>query len=138
MKIFICSSKHFYHKVEEIKKELEKKGHRITLPNSYEEPLMEEKMRNEGNHDIWKAKMFRLQNKKVEENDALLVLNFRKDEQENYIGGSVLLEMFKAWELGKKIFLYNPIPNNMLKDEIQGINPIVINGNLEQIDNENI
>jgi len=50
----------------------------------------------------------------------------------------VLLEMFKAWELGKKIFLYNPIPNNMLKDEIQGINPIVINGNLEQIDNENI
>lgn len=135
MKIFICSSKHNYDKVEKIKIELEKKGHKITLPNSYDEPLMEEKMKLKGKkeHDDWKGEMFRLQNKKVADNDAVLVLNFKKGDQDNYIGGSVLLEMFKAWELGKKIFLYNPVPNNMLKDEIEGFTPIIINGNLDLI-----
>jgi hypothetical protein len=77
--------------------------------------------------------MFRLQNRKVESNDAILVLNLRKGDVDNYIGGSVLLEMFRAWELGKKIYLYNPIPDNMLKDEIDGLDPIVINRDLSLI-----
>lgn len=135
MKIFIVSSKHLYHKVEEIKTELERRGHKITLPNSYDDPLMEEKVRAKGkeHHEQFKADMFRLQNKKIEDNDAILVLNFKKSEQDNYIGGSVFLEMFKAWELNKKIYLYNPIPTNMLKDEIEGFSPIIINGDLSKI-----
>ena len=60
-------------------------------------------------------------------------LNFDKKEQKNYIGGSTFLEMFKAFELGKKIFLYNSIPEGMLKDEIIGFGVIPINRNLETI-----
>lgn len=135
MKIFIVSSKHLYHKVEEIKDELERLGHVITLPNSYDDPSMEEKTKAKGKeeHEKFKAEMFELQNKKIEANDAILVLNFKKGEQDNYIGGSVLLEMFKAWELGRKIYLYNPVPNNMLKDEIEGFGPVIIDGNLKKI-----
>jgi hypothetical protein len=135
VKIFICASKHLYHKVEEIKKQLERDGHIITLPNSYDDPLMEEKMKIKGKeeHDSWKAEMFKLLKEKVEENDAILVLNFKKGEQENYIGGAVFLEMYNAWVLGKKIFLYNPIPSNMLEDEIDAFSPIIINGDLTKI-----
>ena len=33
----------------------------------------------------------------------------------------------------KKIYLYNPIPQGILYDEISGFSPIVINGNIELI-----
>lgn len=42
-------------------------------------------------------------------------------------------EMFKTFDLGKKIFLYNPIPESMLKDEIIGFGPVIINRDLTRI-----
>ena len=77
--------------------------------------------------------MIRLQTEKVETNDAVLVLNFDKNGQKNYIGGATFLEIFRAFDLGKKIFLLNPIPDNILKDELIGMNPTIINGDLSRI-----
>jgi len=135
MKIFICSSKHLYSKIPPIKKQLEELGHIVTLPNSYDEPLKEEEMKKIGKekHSEWKADMIKLQKKKVESNDALLILNFEKNGQLNYIGGATFLEIFMAWDLGKKVFLYNPLPENLLKDELLGMNPTIINGDLLKI-----
>ncbi len=135
MKIFICSSKHLYHKVPEIKAVLEKSGHKITLPNSYEQPLMEEEMKKIGKeeHASWKSSMMLEQGKKVKENDAILVLNYEKNDQQNYIGGATFLEIFKAFELGKKIFLINPIPENIFKDELLGMRPVILNGDLSKV-----
>jgi len=73
------------------------------------------------------------QEEKVRKNDAILVLNFEKNGQPNYIGGATFLEMFKAWELKKKIFLYNPLPENILRDELEIFNPVIINGRLNLI-----
>ena len=136
MKIFICCSKHFYGKVPPIQKELEKAGHKITLPNNFDNPLLEEEIKKSSKekHSKWKEEMFRLQEAKVRKNDAILVLNFEKKGQMNYIGGATFLEIFKAWELGKKIFLLNPIPDNILKDELDGMSPIILNGNLSKIE----
>lgn len=130
MKIFICASKHLYHKIPQIKEALEKQGHRITLPNSFEDPMQEERIKKQGEkeHREFKQEMYRNQEKKVKESDALLILNYKKGDQENYIGGSVLLEMYEAWKNQKKIFLMNPLPTNMLKDEIEGFDPIILNG----------
>ena len=135
MKIFIGCSKHFYHKIPEIKKELEKAGHSITLPNSYEDPFKEEKVKEQSaeEHVIWKQGMMKLHEPKIKENEAVLILNFEKNGQQNYIGGGTFMEIVKAWELGKKIYLYNPIPENIFKDELTGINPVVINGDLEKV-----
>ncbi|MFA5230111.1 MAG: hypothetical protein WC422_01530 [Candidatus Paceibacterota bacterium] len=135
MKIFICASKHFYDRVKNIKNELEIVGHIVTLPNSFDDPLAEEKIKILGHeeHKKFKTEMFELQNKKVAENDGILVLNFEKNGLANYIGGAVFMEMIKAFELNKKIFLYNPVPNNILKDEIEGMDPIIINGDLNLI-----
>jgi len=77
--------------------------------------------------------MFKKQSDKVKANDAILVLNFEKEEKSNYIGGATFLEIFKAWELGKKIFLYNPIPDCIFTDELRGMSPVVIDGDLSKV-----
>lgn len=135
MKIFMIASKHNYHRIEEIKTELENKGHIITLPNSFEDPFIEERLKQEGyeKHSKFKEEMFLLQRKKVSKNDAVLVVNFEKHGIPNYLGGATFLEMYEAFIQEKKIFMYNPIPEGILKDEIEGFNPIIINGNLELI-----
>ena len=110
-------------------------GHVITLPNSFDNPGREDEMRELGakDHASWKASMIRLQRKKIEVNDAIVVLNFEKNGQANYIGGATFLEMFVAFELEKLIFLYNDIPSGMLRDEILGFEPTVINQDLSLI-----
>jgi len=135
MKIFICCSKHFYGEIPLIAKKLEELGHEITFPNSYDEPMKEEDIKNLGQeeHSKWKGDMIRLQDKKVKDNDAVLVLNFEKNRQKNYVGGATFLEMFRAWDLGKKLFLFNPVPENLLKDEIMGFSPIILNQDLNKI-----
>lgn len=135
MKIFLCGSKHFYSQLQPIIEKLEKQGHEITLPNSFEKPFREEEMKILGakEHQDWKAEKLREQVEKVKANEALLVCNFEKNGVKNYIGGATFLEMFKAFELGKKIYLYNQIPEGIFKDELLGMNITVINGDLEKI-----
>lgn len=135
MKIFICCSKFLYDRVPLIKEELERQGHIVALPNSYEEPLKEEEMKkiSQEEHRRWKSDMIRLQTVKVKANDAVLVLNFDKNGQKNYIGGATFLEIFRAFELNKKIFLFNPVPEGILKDELMAMGPVIIKGDLAKI-----
>jgi hypothetical protein len=132
MKVFICCSKAFYSYIPPIKKKLEAAGHVITLPNSYDNPTKELEMHAVGakEHSEWKASMLRLQIQKIQGNDAILVLNFEKNGQQNYIGGATFLEMFKAFELGKKLYLFNEIPDGILRDEILAFNPTLIHQDL--------
>jgi hypothetical protein len=135
MKIFIICSKKFYYKIPDIKMELEGMGHIITLPNCFDDPNTEERYRNLGNeeHSKWKAEMLKHSTDVIENNDAVLVLNFEKHEMKNYIGGATFLEMYDAFRLNKKIYLYNDIPDGILKDEIIGFNPILLNSDLNKI-----
>ncbi len=135
MKIFLCASKHNYAKVGPIKAKLEEMGHVVTPPNSFDEPLKEEVMKAAGSeeHRIWKADMMRLDKEKISAHDAILVLNFEKNGQPNYIGGATFLEIYKAFDLGKQIYLFNPIPKGIFTDEILGMSPVVIEGDLTKI-----
>lgn len=135
MKIFIICSKRFYNQIPEIKEVLEQNGHVITLPNSYEDPGMEEKMRNLGDsqHSKWKSEMIRHSGEVMKNIDAVLVLNFEKNGIKNYLGGATFLEMYDAFRLNKKIFLYNDIPEGILRDEIIGFCPTLIDGDLGKV-----
>lgn len=135
MKIFICCSKHLYHQVLPIKEQLEAMGHKVALPNSFFKPLKEEELKKQDQkeHIRWKRKMIRQQNRKVEANDAILVLNFEKRGQKNYIGGATFLEIFRAFDFGKKIYLFNPIPRGILEDELKAMVTEVIRGDLQKI-----
>lgn len=135
MKIYLCASKSFYDQVPEVKAKLEKLGHVVTPPNGYDTPAAESKYQTMTPQEYadWKTSMIRHDGEVVSANDAVLVLNFEKNGQQNYIGGAAFLEMFKAWDLGKKIFLLNPIPDNMLRDEIIGLQPVVVNQDLSLV-----
>ena len=139
MKILIICSKKFYSKIEKIKLELEKQGNEIFMPNCYDNPEEEQRMRDLGKeyHQKFKAEMYKQSEETIRIMDAVLVLNFDKEKDgitlKNYIGGATFLEMYDAFRLGKKIFLYNDIPEGMLYDEIEGFNPIIVNGNLNLV-----
>jgi hypothetical protein len=134
MNIFICCSKSFYDRVSPIIEELECYGHTITLPNSFDDPGLEERLRSDPiAHADFKKRMLRLQTEKIERNDAIVVLNYDKSRSKNYIGGATFLEIFKAFELEKRIYLMNPIPEGMLYDEIVGMMPVILNGDLSKI-----
>lgn len=133
MKILIICSKNFYSKISEIKKILESKNYEVFLPNCYDCPETEAKYRGTLEHSNWKAKMFRQSENIISKVDAVLVLNYKKNNIDNYIGGATFLEMYDAFKLGKKIYMINDIPEGLLKDEIIGFSPIVINGDLNKI-----
>ncbi len=136
MKIFLCASKHVYDKILPIKEQLEGMGHSITPPNSFEAPMKEEEMKklSKEEHLKWKQHMMFVEDhNKIKANDAILILNMEKHGQPNYIGGATFLEAIKAFELGKKVFLYNPIPENTFKDELTAIDPIILNGDLSKV-----
>ena len=139
MKILVICSKKFYSKIEEVKKDLEKRDIEVFLPNCYDDPTAEQKAWDLGveEHQKFKAKMFKQSEDTIREMDAVLVLNLDKEKNgkilKNYIGGATFLEMYDAFRLGKKLYLYNDIPDGMLYDEIEGFGPIIINGNLELI-----
>lgn len=65
--------------------------------------------------------------------DAVLVLNYTKNGVQNYIGGATFLEMYDAFRLGKTIYMINDIPDGLLKDEIIGFNPTILNGDLNKL-----
>ena len=77
--------------------------------------------------------MFKMSKERIGNMDAILTLNFDKNEKKNYIGGATFLELYEAFMQDKKIYLYNDIPEGMLYDEISGFSPIVIKGDLNLI-----
>lgn len=133
MKILLICSKSFYDKLQDYKIKLEKLGHEIFMPNCWDCPETEAKFRGTPKHAEFKAKMFKQSEKVISEMDAVLVLNFDKNGQKNYIGGATLLEIYDAFRMQKKIFFVNEIPHNMLEDELIGFSPIVINNDLTKI-----
>lgn len=139
MKILIICSKRFYDNIPNIKKELIKNDIEVFLPNCYDDPATEERMWHLGKdkHQEFKAKMYKQSEDTIKNMDAVLVLNFDKNTEgkieKNYIGGATFLEMYDAFRLNKKIYLYNDIPKGILYDEIEGFAPIIINGDLSKI-----
>lgn len=135
MKILIICSKAFYEKIEPIKEKLEEMGNIVELPNSYYDGNVEEKAWKQGSkvHAEFKEKMFKMSKERIGNMDAVLTLNFDKNEKKNYIGGATFLELYEAFMQDKKIYLYNDIPEGMLYDEISGFSPIVIKGDLNLI-----
>ena len=82
--------------------------------------------------------MYKKSEETIKNIDAVLVLNFNKEKDgtilKNYIGGATFLEMYDAFRFNKKIYLFNDISDGILKDEIEGFSPIIINGDINSIE----
>jgi len=144
MKITICGSIDFTYKIKEIADVLSAKGHIVEIPLSAQKILNGEmsledflSAKEKGGDLFFREKVKEDVIKRyyhiIGDSDAILVVNITKKGIENYIGGSVLMEIGFAYVLGKKIFLLNNIPDISYKDEIQFMKPVILNGDLEEI-----
>ena len=71
--------------------------------------------------------------KKIEQADAILILNYEKKGIAGYIGGNTFLEMGYAFGLDKKVYLLHPIPEMDYKTEMYAIQPIILDGDLDKL-----
>ncbi len=146
MKITICGSIAFYDQMRNTKKELESLGHEVNLPPfevkdqkgdmiSVKDYYSQRKEEKNENSWIWdrKEEAIKAHFKKIEWSDAILVLNYEKNNLPGYIGANTLIEMGLSLYLNKKIFLLNKIPEINYKEEILGMKPQVIDQNLSKI-----
>jgi len=139
MKIMICGSMAFAKKMAEVKKSLEGLGHKVFLPIDISLHLSDSTFSDNLDADYKHCvendtikKCFDL----IAKADAILVLNFKKNGKEGYIGTSGLMEIGLAHYLGKKIFLFNKLPNyNDIRwaHEVAIMKPVILGGNFGKI-----
>lgn len=140
MKITICGSVKFADRLVDIYRQLESIGH---------EPVMHEDMFGiadgtakelidgislDHNQIKRKHNFIKLWYNLIVNSDAILVCNFDKNGVRNYIGGNTLMEIGFAHVNDKKVFLLNPIPENVpYADEIKAMTDVVLNGDIKKI-----
>ena len=124
MKITIVGNMSFLEKFREAKEFLEKQGHKIIVPEKDPMP--------EPIPPSVKKKAMEKFNENLKKSDAILVMNYTKDEKENHIGANTLMEMGMAFIIQKKIFVLNPSPE-FCKDELETIEVQFLDGDLSRI-----
>ncbi len=134
MIITICGSLKFYDEMLKARKELEKRGHKVLMPTKTQGVDYWEEDNTKRVEAKKKLELIRVHIDKIEKSDAILVLNIKKHDVENYIGANTFLEMGFAYYRKKKIFTLNPLPNQpYIIDELLTFDPIVINGDFDKI-----
>ncbi|MFZ2299960.1 MAG: hypothetical protein WAW00_02410 [Candidatus Moraniibacteriota bacterium] len=146
MNITLCGSIAFIDEMDAVRKELESMGHTVEMPpleimddNGRMIPVKEyyalRKSVTDGTHWIWKKKAEAMRNHfdKVARAEAILVCNHDKNGIAGYVGANTLLEMGLAFHLKKPTYLLHSIPEVSYKEEILGMQPIVIDGDLKKI-----
>ena len=116
----------------EFKKKLEELGHLVKIPEDAEKHL-NGKITDQDKWEKLEFNVFKSYFQEIKEGDAVLIINKDKNNISNYIGGNSLIEMAFAHVLDKKIFLLNTIPLMSYTNEIEAMNPIILNGDLNKI-----
>lgn len=134
MIITICGSMTFVEQIGKTAEHLKKKGFEVYTP----EPLVTEDWYKENNslENLLKMKPIWTQNhfKRIQNSDAVLILNYEKKGINGYFGSNTLMEISVAFFLGKKIFLLHPIEENHPHfEEIIGMQSTVLHGDLDKI-----
>lgn len=132
MKIAICGSMQFAKEMIDIQNKLNKLGHLVIVPKDTEKYVIGEK-NLENKWAKIEGDLIRGYYNKIKDCDAILVINITKSNVLNYIGGNAFLEIAFAHILDKKIFLLNNVPEMNYKDEIEAMQPIILNGDLSKI-----
>lgn len=143
MILALCASASFYNEVIAFCPKLEAMGFTVVLPKTAATMRAEGRENDEATTD-WqaspqgyhgKAVLIREHFEEIAKSDAILVMNYEKHGRSNYIGPNVLMEMSVAFFLHKPIYILNGIPDESpLIDEILGLEPIVLNGDIHKID----
>lgn len=86
-----------------------------------------------GDRPAEKARLIRQHLEKIRVSDGVLIYNQTIDDRIDYIGANAFLEMGFAFAFGKPIYLLNDIPEQPNSEEIAGMLPVSLNGDLSAI-----
>lgn len=129
MAITLCGSIKFFDDMDAHRKILEDVGHTVFMPVKAPDVDYWE---SDGTKRVAAKRGLRLIEKhleKIEQSDAILVVNITKGDQVNYIGANTFMEILFARYKTKKIFILNPLPDqSYIREELDSVEPIVLNG----------
>lgn len=129
--VAICGSMKVIEAMIDCANELETMGIASHLP-TLNEPVDYATL-PENKRAVTKSKLIRDHIEKIYASDAVLIYNVTLGDRHNYIGANSFLEMGFAFAAGKPIYLFTDIPTQPNTEEIAGMLPICLNGNLELI-----
>jgi nucleoside 2-deoxyribosyltransferase len=130
-RICLCGSMSVLPRMKEVRDILESRDIAVEMP-SLNEPTDYSSM-PESERAPYKNEMIRRHLARIQNSDAILVVNEDAKGIKGYIGANSFLEMGFAFVLEKPILLLNEIPNQPNRDEILGLNPRVLKGDLDSI-----
>ncbi len=134
MTITICGSLKFHEQMLDIQKKLEAMGHTVLMP--VKAPGVDY-WAADGAERVKAKKGLELISehfRKIDQSDAVLVVNITKGDIENYIGANTFLELGYAHDKHIKIYLLNPIPDQpYIYDEMLTFDTTVLNGDLAKL-----
>jgi hypothetical protein len=141
MKIYVLGSSTFMKEMVTAKNQLCQLGFDGWIHPDYEAFVRGEKKEildgvAQGEHAAVKREndYLRVHYRHICQSDAILIVNLEKNGIKNYIGGNALIEMGQAYVNHKVIFLLNGIPSDLpYAAEIEAMDPICLNGNLQNI-----
>lgn len=135
MKITLCGSMHFAKEMLETQKILKKMGNECLIVPEIKDYFDNPNLNMDYDYCIENDCQMDHFNK-INESDAILVLNYTKNNINNYIGGATLMEIGLAYFLGKKIFILNDIPDEKTVRyafEVKLSQPTILKGDLSKI-----
>ena len=143
MNIVICASLDFTPQIKNVAAALRASGHDVTIPRTAGmiingevtlEDIKKEKATGTIVARTIRQDSIRSYYEKIKHADAILVLNYDKKGIVNYLGGNTLMEMALAFYLKKPIYMLNEVSSELLyKQEVMGMKPILLNGDLSKI-----
>ena len=141
MKIYVLGSTAFMRSMVKARDDLKKIGLDGWIHKDYdllvrgELPAQQEQYDSGERAAIKKHRVYlRVHYKHILESDAVLIVNEAKNGIDNYIGGNVLIEMGHAYVNNKKRFFLHGMPKDLpYLDEILAMDPICLEGNIENI-----
>ncbi len=147
MKITLCGSIAFINEMDTLRGALAARGHDVQMPpltstdhqgnaiSSLEYYAIKKAVGDDLSHPFWQKydACMRAHFQKVAWSDAVLIANYDKNGVAGYVGPNTLMEMGLAFHFNKKIFLLWPVPDMAYREEIWGMKPVVIAGDLKKI-----
>lgn len=130
MKITICGSMFHEPSMAAAAATLRELGYDVDKPNVVEGHVYADNL--DANADL-KRGFIDEHFRKIDTSDAILVINEAKNGIDNYIGGNTLIEIAYAYAHGLDIFLLNPVPEVSYADEIRGMNPVILEGDVAKL-----
>jgi non-canonical (house-cleaning) NTP pyrophosphatase len=114
-------------------KTLETLGYEIILPSPQEGEIDYNSLPDAARATL-KETLIQDHLNEINESDAVLIFNEDKKGIAGYIGGNTLMEMAFAYAQKIELFLFKPVPDMSYIDEILGMKPIVLDGDINKID----